>query len=965
MFATVSKRVPRSAIKALTALFLMMGLVAVSAIGLPAGKAGAATDSVTNCSGSPSVAGSLPYEVQNAAWGDAITFALAPTCNLITVAHPISINESLSVQGPGADLLAVSGGGSSQIFNIAAGPYAVAISGLTIENGNGTPGAGGFPGNGGAIANQDSLTVADDAFVGNTTYDYGGAIANEGTLTVQSSSFVGNSSMASAAGYGAGAIYNDSTASVADSTLAGNSATDYGGAVLNFGTIGISNSTIADNTATNGGGVFTGSVDQVTLAASVMAGNTASFGGDCYGFGSGTLIDNGYNLDDGNSCQLSGPGDVSGTPAGLDPSGPQNNGGPTQTIAPNAGSPAIGLVTDPSLCPATDQRGAARPTSGSCDAGAYDTNGTSFNPSVSSVTITGGLDSPMVTVTGSGFGNQSDLGAPAAATSCSNSNTGSDYNNFSFSDVTTGWGAGGGSNCIGVSITSYSDTQFTFTFGNGYGNGAVPNEYGALEYGDSFQVNMLGATYNGAVPPYSPTPTISSVAITGNLAAPTVTVSGSGFGALADLGLPVPAYCGNTGSDYGNNFYLTDGWGAGQGVGPFGDCTGVSISSYSNTQITFTFGTGYGTGANQYGVLSYADSFQMNVLGATYNGTVPYPATPTIHGVTFGGDPTNPTVTVSGSGFGTQSDLGTPVPATSCSNADTGSDYGNTFYFADPTGSWQAGQAGNFVGLVISSYSNTQITFTFGNQYSVFGPVNNGDSFSVTLFGVTFNGTASLGDRLHLHCLRARRHHQLPGGGLRVPGPTGQHRRRGDLPDRPGAQVTIPASVLNHFIGHGGHLPHHRLPDHRPRRADLGRRGPERCGQSQHRVGLGLQPAPERHPGGRHPLHLRHHLQPGHLADRAGDRQGRLHPREHRRRGHLRDPRDGHPRVDQLHPPHRGGRPRLHHGQPAAAHPHLPGARLHPAPPEPGQCRNRRGLGGDHRQHLDGHGHRAHRQRDA
>ncbi len=49
------------------------------------------------------------------------------------------------------------------------------------------------------------------------------------------------------------------------------------------------------------------------------------------------------------------------------------------------------------------------------------------------------------------------------------------------------------------------------------------------------------------------------------------------------------------------------------------------------------------------------------------------------------------------------------------------------------------------MGLVISSYSNNQITFTFGNQYSVFGPVKNGDSFSMTLFGATFNGTASLG----------------------------------------------------------------------------------------------------------------------------------------------------------------------------------------------------------------------------
>ena len=78
------------------------------------------------------------------------------------------------------------------------------------------------------------------------------------------------------------------------------------------------------------------------------------------------------------------------------------------------------------------------------------------------------------------------------------------------------------------------------------------------------------------------------------------------------------------------------GWG---GVGPFGDCTGVIISSYTNTQIVFTFGSGYGTGAGQYGVLSPGDSFTMTVLGTTYNGTVPFAETPTIDGVTFGGDP--------------------------------------------------------------------------------------------------------------------------------------------------------------------------------------------------------------------------------------------------------------------------------------------------------------------------------------
>ncbi len=46
----------------------------------------------------------------------------------------------------------------------------------------------------------------------------------------------------------------------------------------------------------------------------------------------------------------------------------ENNGGPTQTAAPLPGSPALGIGRN---CPATDQRGVARPLNG-CTAGAVE-----------------------------------------------------------------------------------------------------------------------------------------------------------------------------------------------------------------------------------------------------------------------------------------------------------------------------------------------------------------------------------------------------------------------------------------------------------------------------------------------------------------------------------------------------------------------------------------------------------------
>jgi hypothetical protein len=48
-----------------------------------------------------------------------------------------------------------------------------------------------------------------------------------------------------------------------------------------------------------------------------------------------------------------------------------NNGGPTLTHALLADSPGIDAA-DAAICPATDQRGVARPQGAGCDVGAYE-----------------------------------------------------------------------------------------------------------------------------------------------------------------------------------------------------------------------------------------------------------------------------------------------------------------------------------------------------------------------------------------------------------------------------------------------------------------------------------------------------------------------------------------------------------------------------------------------------------------
>ncbi len=68
----------------------------------------------------------------------------------------------------------------------------------------------------------------------------------------------------------------------------------------------------------------------------------------------------------------------------------------------------------------------------------------------------------------------------------------------------------------------------------------------------------------------------------------------------------------------------------------------------------------------------------------------------------------------------------------------------------------------------------------------MFGPVRNGDSFSVTLFGVTFNGTASLGTGYTCAVSGVSGTTSFPVVVSESPAPPAQHRRRGDLPDRSG-----------------------------------------------------------------------------------------------------------------------------------------------------------------------------------
>lgn len=372
----------------LVAAGLVTGLATFSLAVIPAPIAAAATDTVTNCAGSG--AGSLPYEVQNAVSGDTVTFSVScPPSSPIVLSSAIDITENLTINGPGASNLALTGCCAIVIFQVDSGVTAT-ISGLTIENNNGSAPKYLIV-NPGGIDNNGTLTLTDSTLSNNSAgYEgNGGGIENGGTLTVIGSTLSDN---VAGGEDGGGGIWNDGgTLTVTDSTLSGNGGGNGGGISNDGGTVTVTDSTLAGNDAYDGGGVG-GGIDNkagtVTVVGSTLSNNTSiAPGGGIYNSGtlnaaativaesgseedcSGTITDRGYNIDDDGTCGFSAPSVSQST--SLDGTlGPlADNGGPTETIALLPGSPASRAVTSTALCSTPDQRGIVRPTP--CDIGAY------------------------------------------------------------------------------------------------------------------------------------------------------------------------------------------------------------------------------------------------------------------------------------------------------------------------------------------------------------------------------------------------------------------------------------------------------------------------------------------------------------------------------------------------------------------------------------------------------------------
>jgi CSLREA domain-containing protein len=248
---------------------------------------------------------------------------------------------------------------------------------------------------GGAVAiDTGAATLDHDTVSGNHAAASGGAVEAGGQgLTVVDSTVANN--VATSSGGGIDTI-SGGPLTVSRSTISGNQAGFAGAISSRSASTTISQSTISSNTAASAGAL---SVENTTqLIEDTIVGNNASrlgndlslfgavtFGGDVLANSPGecdidssfpaTITSLGYNIAADSSCGLTQATDHQGAVVTL--GALANNGGPTQTLLPAAGSIAIDAIPvgTANLCDSsapTDQRGVTRPQGTACDIGAVE-----------------------------------------------------------------------------------------------------------------------------------------------------------------------------------------------------------------------------------------------------------------------------------------------------------------------------------------------------------------------------------------------------------------------------------------------------------------------------------------------------------------------------------------------------------------------------------------------------------------
>ena len=327
------------------------------------------------------------------------------------------------------DILSTSGRAIYAVGASSTQPAVVNISGTTIDGSTGARDGGAILNDGNVL-----MTITASTISNNTAQWSGGAIlsssnhpsgvyTNVSELRIIDSTISDNQTTSTAAGGGGAINKRFGALFISGSTFADNHTAMDGGAISMFrGTADIANSSFTGNSANDSGGAIDSGSSIVRINASTIVGNRADANDDrTFHIGGGintpssspesftylnntivagnVAVEGGVDLPsdlarktpepgsthnligdagsaaglvDGVDNNIVGVGGVGTIPLNtiLDPT-LADNGGPTQTHALVAGSPALESA-NPADSPATDQRGVARPQGLSPDVGAFE-----------------------------------------------------------------------------------------------------------------------------------------------------------------------------------------------------------------------------------------------------------------------------------------------------------------------------------------------------------------------------------------------------------------------------------------------------------------------------------------------------------------------------------------------------------------------------------------------------------------
>ncbi len=345
--------------------------------------------------------GSLRHALTNASNDGVITFALPSYPALLRLQAsngPIVLARNISIRGPGADLLVISGDSDGngtadlQLFRVQA---RVLMVGLTLTKGSGTGGTAVGTGGAVSVGSTGELTMQFCAVTDSQARLWGGAIdVDRGSLVLENCLLRGNQTD-TGAGLGGGAVslYTQLTSVFRNTTFSGNqqrSASGFGGGALyveNFDPISdlsvqVTHCTFAGNgdAASQGSSIHANVFGTLVLLKNSIVSDGQ--GRNLQVGGAGRIISQGGNLSDdaatstliqGGVAQsivfLDGTGDLVSTNVLLGTLAELR--GPVAVHPLLAGSPAIGRAVNPDT--AIDQRGVLRdaaPDSGAFEFGA-------------------------------------------------------------------------------------------------------------------------------------------------------------------------------------------------------------------------------------------------------------------------------------------------------------------------------------------------------------------------------------------------------------------------------------------------------------------------------------------------------------------------------------------------------------------------------------------------------------------